>query len=123
MSPYSLLGMPVGFRRDEEAEMRKALLVAMFGAALSGCIAPPASIATSPPPPVSGGGSVVMTFVRDAAGGPAYLEYSWVPTGQRHDIPLGPAQLTASQPLTISTGAALVQIYRLTNDGVGTHDE
>jgi hypothetical protein len=103
--------------------MRKALLVAMFGAALNSCTSPTANLATSPPPPAPGGGNVVMNFTRDATGGPACLQYSWVPTGQRHNILLRPGQLADSQPLTLSSNAALVQICRLTNNAVGTHDE
>src|ERR1700731_2084373 len=84
---------------------------------LVGCAAPPPEASrTAVGGPVPG--QATMYFSRDDAGGPACLEYSWVPTGQRHAIQLAPGVQTGSQTLPYS-GVEQVQIYKLVSNRLG----
>ena len=96
-----------------------ALLALAF--ILAACAAPPQE---APRTAVRGPipGEVTMYFSRDDARGRACLEYSWVPTGQRHAIILAPGVQSASQPLAY-TGVSQVQIYKLVNNGLGYDGE
>jgi hypothetical protein len=57
-------------------------------------------------------------FSRDDARGPACLEFSWVPTGQRQPIMLPPGVASGSKTLAYS-GVSQVQIYKVVNNGLG----
>jgi hypothetical protein len=60
-----------------------------------------------------------MTFWRDDTSKLACLEYSWVPTGQRHAILLGLGEDVKSQDCKVSSTISKVQVYSLSVGGVG----
>lgn len=56
---------------------------------------------------------IAMIFWRDTDPGPGCLEYSWVPTGQRRVVRLGPLQDEESRQDSVSDEISHVQVYRL----------
>ena len=62
---------------------------------------------------------VTMVFWRDTDTGPACLEYSWVPEGQRKLIKLPPQQDEGSRQDPVSVNITQVQVYRLVSNARG----
>ena len=56
---------------------------------------------------------------RDDSVAPAYLEYSWVPTGKRKDISLADKQDEGARTDAVDTDISHVQVYRLDIHGIG----
>src|SRR5438105_7805506 len=86
------------------------VLALLLTGILWGCVAPEMSGAQAVHPPP---GQLTMTFVREITADPACLEYSWVPTGQRHRILLPPGIPSASETDKVMRGTSVsnVQVY------------
>jgi hypothetical protein len=62
-----------------------------------------------------------MTFSRDVNTGPACVQYSWVPDGQRKEIKLLPQQDQDSRSDSVSDNISQVQVYCLVCNELGIH--
>jgi hypothetical protein len=58
---------------------------------------------------------LTMIFWRDVYNEPGFLEYSWVPEGNRHTIALSSPQQEGTRIDPGPSDASHVQVYRLTN--------
>jgi len=56
-----------------------------------------------------------IVFIREADVAPADLQYSWIPTGQRHDIKLAPGQTLGTETDTNQNPDEIyqIQVYHL----------